>query len=96
ATLYRTFRARADVTELVSRGTCYYEVPFSYDPPDRSGERIRGLVDCLVVAADGTATVVEFKTGEARPEHQAQVAVYTDAIRAALGAEIIDFRVLYA
>jgi ATP-dependent exoDNAse (exonuclease V) beta subunit len=95
ASLYRTFRSRPDVVSLLGAGECHYEVPFFYDPPDRPGERVRGLIDCLVIAPDGSATVVEFKTGQPRAEHQAQAEWYVRAVQAAFGAGPVLARILY-
>jgi len=77
-------------------GRCFYEVLFSYDPPSRPGERVRGSVDCLILSDDGSATVLEFKTGRPRPEHEAQATLYAEAIRAAFGHDRVSARVLYA
>ena len=96
ATLYRAFRLRDDVKALLETGQCFYEVPFSYEPADRPSERVRGSVDCLVVSTDGATTILEFKTGAPRPEHEAQAAVYAEAMRAALGVAHVETRVLYA
>jgi ATP-dependent helicase/nuclease subunit A len=95
ASLYLRFRKNGNVSTLLSSGTCYYEVPFSFHPPDRSGVVVRGRIDCLVVTASGAVTVVEFKTGRARPEHQAQVEVYRQALAAAWPDREIQTRVLY-
>ena len=67
ARTYRAFRLRPDVKALLESGACYFEVPFSFEPPDRPGDIVRGVVDCLIVSPDGSATVLEFKTGEAQP-----------------------------
>ena len=96
AELYRAFRQRPDVSALLSAGRCYYEVPFSYDPPSRPGERVRGSVDCLILGDDGTATVLEFKTGRPKPEHEAQARLYADALKAAFGHDRVSTHVLYA
>jgi CRISPR/Cas system-associated exonuclease Cas4 (RecB family) len=95
ARLYRDFARRADVAELIGAGSCHYEVPFFFDDPDRPGERLRGLIDCLVIQADGRATDVEFKTGRPRPEHEAQAARYARAVEAALGVGPVGTRILY-
>jgi CRISPR/Cas system-associated exonuclease Cas4 (RecB family) len=93
--LYRDFAGRTDVAELIGAGSCYYEVPFFFDPPDRPGERLRGVIDCLVIQADGRATVVEFKTGRPRPEHEVQAARYARAVEASLGVGPVGTRILY-
>ena len=96
ATTYRAFRQRADVRDLLDGGTCHFEVPFSFEPADRPGDVVRGVVDCLVVAPDGTATVLEFKTGEAHPEHQAQASLYAQAMADLLGLTTVRAAVLYS
>ena len=71
-------------------------MPFSFQPADRPGDIVRGVVDCLIVGPDGSATVLEFKTGEARPEHQAQAALYGEAMNALLGSTTVSVKVLYS
>ena len=71
-------------------------VPFSYRPPTGTDVIVRGRLDCLVIRADGAATIVEFKTGRPRPEHEAQAAMYRDALQAALPGRSIDIRLVYA
>jgi ATP-dependent helicase/nuclease subunit A len=93
--LYEALRSRPDVRELLASGRCAYEVPFSYAAPDRPGELIRGVMDCVVFAADGTATVVEFKTGSGSSAHDAQAALYGRALASALGVERVNIRILY-
>ena len=65
-------------------------------PAGRPGDIVRGVVDCLIVRPDGSATVLEFKTGEARPEHQAQAALYGEAMNALLGLTAVSVKVLYS
>jgi ATP-dependent exoDNAse (exonuclease V) beta subunit len=94
--LYSRLRRQEGLAELLRSGRCHYEVPFSFEPPDRPGELVRGVIDCLVETPDGGLTVIEFKTGGPRPEHQAQVAVYAQALASALPAPVVDVRVVYA
>jgi RecB family exonuclease len=73
-------------------------VPFSYQP--RNGDLadqvlIRGVVDCLVVTPDGQVTVLEFKTGQPRPEHERQAGVYADAIGALFGQNRVAVKIVY-
>jgi ATP-dependent helicase/nuclease subunit A len=93
---YLVLRRRPDVEAVLASGVCYYEVSFSYDPPDRPDLRVRGMVDCLVLSPDGTATVLEFKTGRPRPAHDRQAAEYARAVGAALGISTVEGRVIYA
>jgi ATP-dependent exoDNAse (exonuclease V) beta subunit len=93
---YRTLHQRPDVTDLLASGECFYEVPFSYAPPDQAGTCIRGAIDCLVVTPDGTATILEFKTGGARPEHQEQARLYREALESTGAFERVEVRLCYA
>jgi ATP-dependent exoDNAse (exonuclease V) beta subunit len=95
AALYLAFRRRPDVAGLLEAGRADYEVPFSFRPPGRPGELIRGVVDCVVEAADGTITVVEFKTGGPRPEHEVQAGLYAEALRAAWPGRTVAVKILY-
>ncbi len=96
AALYSSLRTRPDVVALLGSGEWHTEVPFSYVPPERPQTLIRGVIDAVVVAPDGLPTVVEFKTGTPRPEHDAQAAVYARALAAAWGSGPVEVRILYA
>jgi ATP-dependent exoDNAse (exonuclease V) beta subunit len=93
--LYRRFATRPEVVGLLQGGECHFEVPFFFDPADRPAERLRGQIDCLVIRPDGSATVVEFKTGRPRPDHQTQAGRYARAVEAALGFSSVEARILY-
>lgn len=89
ADLYLRMRRRPGVVTLLGDGVCYYEVPFSWAPPDRPGTIVRGRIDCVVMAADGRMTIVEFKTGRPQPEHATQVQLYRQALeQAAPGRQV--------
>jgi ATP-dependent exoDNAse (exonuclease V) beta subunit len=94
----RTFidlRRREDVVAVLGSGECLYEVPFTFMSPDRPDALVRGVIDCVVLTPGG-ATILEFKTGVARPEHHDQVAFYTEALRTVLGSGAIDLKIVYA
>ncbi len=95
ATTYLRLRRREEVVQLLTQGTCHYEVPFSFQPARTEGVIVRGRIDCLVVRPDGRITIVEFKTGRPRPEHQLQASIYGDALRAAMPGRDIDVRLVY-
>ena len=57
---------------------------------------LRGTIDAVVLADDATATVVEFKTGGRRPEHQMQLDLYIDAARAVFPDRQVNGRLIYA
>ncbi len=94
-TIALAVRHRDDVAALLTSGTCHYEVPFSFQPDDRPGELVRGRIDCVVVAADGGLTVLEFKTGAPRAGHREQLAVYERALRAALPGTPVRSQIVY-
>jgi ATP-dependent exoDNAse (exonuclease V) beta subunit len=95
ADLFLSIRSRPDVRGLLNEGACFYEVPFSCRPSGRPDERVRGAIDCLVLSGEGRATILEFKTGRSRPEHERQAAVYAEAARAALPGYTVDVKIIY-
>ena len=36
--LYARLRGQPDLVQMLRAGDCHYEVPFSFEPPDRPGE----------------------------------------------------------
>ncbi|HEX7780374.1 MAG TPA: 3'-5' exonuclease, partial [Vicinamibacterales bacterium] len=93
--LYTRLRRHEGLAELFRSGRCHYEVPFSFEPPDRPGELVRGVIDCVVETPDGRMTVIEFKTGGPQPDHQAQADLYARALASVLSDPGIDVRVVY-
>jgi RecB family exonuclease len=96
AELFTRVRAREDVAALLRSGQCLYEVPFTFASPERPDSLVRGIIDCVVIHPDGGATILEFKTGMPRSEHQDQVALYASALRSVLGTGAIDLKIVYA
>jgi ATP-dependent helicase/nuclease subunit A len=94
--LYSRLRDRDDLRTALAAGEVHFEVPFSHAHEERPGETVRGVIDCLIVPADGPPIVLEFKTGRPAPEHDAQVALYRDAARRLLGVSHVETRILYA
>lgn len=94
--LYTRLRDREDLLTALASGDVHFEVPFSHTHHDRPGETVRGVIDCLIVPAQGPPVVLEFKTGRPAPEHETQVALYRDAARQLLGVSHVDARILYA
>jgi len=97
AATFTAIAARDDVQTLLRAGEALHEVPFSLS---RGGQILRGTIDCLVVRApDGSdpaaVTVVEFKTGRKRAEHQQQLDVYVEAARALFPAASVDGVLVY-
>jgi ATP-dependent exoDNAse (exonuclease V) beta subunit len=92
AAAYGAIGARTDVRELYAAGRVLHEVPFTMRI---DGRVLRGTVDCLVETASGHLTVLEFKTGRPRPEHQAQVNLYVHAMKGAFPDATIDAKLVY-
>src|SRR4030095_310172 len=65
---FRQLLSRKDVREIYLSGEPFHEVPFTMQV---DGRIVRGTIDCLIAAAN-RITVLEFKTGKPRREHQAQ------------------------
>jgi hypothetical protein len=55
---------------------------------------VRGTIDCLIVGVDAI-TVLELKTGRARPEHVRQVELYGKAVQAMYPELPVKTRVIY-
>ena len=78
---YRAICSRPEVRSLYTSGDRWHEVPFTM----RLGESVwRGTIDCLVQTSPTTITVLEFKTGRRRAEHDATAAVVPRRRRPAL------------
>jgi ATP-dependent helicase/nuclease subunit A len=94
AEMYQVMRGRQDVAAALASGPCYYEVPFSLRlaGPDRI---LRGQIDAVVVPEAGPILVVEFKTGQPQPEHEAQISIYRAALAAAWPGREVDARLFY-
>ena len=92
---FLVLRQRPDVRSLLD-GHCLFEVPFSVRLP-RSGETtvMRGTLDCLVRHSDGRLTVVEFKTGARRAQHESQLELYLTAARALFPSTPVDATLIY-
>jgi ATP-dependent helicase/nuclease subunit A len=89
---YRALCRRPDVRDLYVSGDAIHEVPFTMV----DGHRIvRGTIDCIVSYGD-RVTVLEFKTGRSRAEHDAQVDFYRKAAQAVFPDTVVDARIVYA
>ncbi len=60
------------------------------------GRFLRGTVDCLVQTASDRFTVLEFKTGQERSEHRAQIDLYQRAMQQVFPDCKVDARLIYA
>jgi ATP-dependent exoDNAse (exonuclease V) beta subunit len=88
---FRQLLSRKDVREIYLSGEPYHEVPFTMQV---EGRIVRGTIDCLIAAAN-RVTVLEFKTGKPRHEHQAQADVYRAAAEALFPGVQVDSRLVY-
>jgi ATP-dependent helicase/nuclease subunit A len=96
ADAYLAICGQPEVRMLYGAGERLHEVPFTLQ---HDGVFVRGSIDCLVRSTDGTGsrlTILEFKTGRPRPEHQAQVDLYTRAVQAMFPGAPVDARLIYA
>jgi RecB family exonuclease len=59
------------------------------------GAVLRGTIDCLVRSGDGRITVLEFKTGRPRREHDQQTQIYRRAAEGLFPGAPVDARVVY-
>jgi ATP-dependent helicase/nuclease subunit A len=88
---YRQIASRMDIRDLYRSGRPYHEVPFTRFS---GGSVVRGTIDCLIAASD-RVTVLEFKTGRPRPQHQAQAEVYRAAAEALFPGIPVQSRLVY-
>jgi ATP-dependent helicase/nuclease subunit A len=95
ARVFARLRQHPELQAALADGEAFYEVPFSWASSAEPGRLIRGVIDCLIRHGDGRMTILEFKTGEPRPEHAVQAGHYASAMRAALGGAAIDVKILY-
>jgi ATP-dependent exoDNAse (exonuclease V) beta subunit len=89
---YLSICAREDIRELYHSGTTLHEVPFTMLV---DGGFVRGTVDCLIQLPSGHLTVLEFKTGKARPEHRDQADLYVRAMRRVFPQCVVEARLVY-
>jgi ATP-dependent exoDNAse (exonuclease V) beta subunit len=92
ASSYAAVCARADVQALYASGERVHEVPFTMATDDGV---LRGTIDLLVRRRDGGITILEFKTGRARPEHRAQLELYTRAAELLFPGALVDALLVY-
>jgi RecB family endonuclease NucS len=96
AEVWGSLAARDEVIRLLASHHVLAEVPFSLRIDDEERPVIlRGTIDGLAIAADGSVTVVELKTGQARAFHQAQLDVYMRAARSLFPGRTVEGRLLY-
>jgi len=92
ARAFLSLRRNKGLIAALEGGRAEYEVPVSMQVP---GGFSQGVIDCVVTAPDGNLTVLEFKTGVRRPEHELQATLYANALSAACPGRRIDVKILY-
>jgi ATP-dependent helicase/nuclease subunit A len=90
---YTAFCHRPDIRDVYATGEAMHEVPFTLV---EDGRIVRGTIDCLVRTAVDRVTVLEFKTGRRRPEHDVQAEFYRRATQAVFPDAVVEARVVYA
>jgi hypothetical protein len=84
--------SRPELTALIRGADVQHEVPVSWRGAD--GGVVRAVVDMVARRPDGSATVVEFKTGAPRASDERQLEAYVRGIRALLPGIIVKGRVI--
>jgi ATP-dependent helicase/nuclease subunit A len=93
AAAYAAVGSRADIHALCADAERLHEVPFTMSTSEGV---VRGTIDCLVRRPDGAIAVLEFKTGRARPEHRAQLDLYTRAAAHIFPGAAVEGVLVYA
>jgi ATP-dependent helicase/nuclease subunit A len=92
-TSYQALTCRNDVRMLYSSSHRLHEIPFTM----KVGETwVRGTIDCLVCDESGVLTVLEFKTGRPRREHDGQIELYRRAAQRLFPEHRVEARLVYA
>jgi ATP-dependent exoDNAse (exonuclease V) beta subunit len=89
---YGALLRRPDVCQVYLSGTALHEVPFTMR---LEGAIVRGTIDCLIRSTSGRVTVLEFKTGRPRPEHERQANLYRRAAEVLFPGAEVETRLVY-
>ena len=84
--------ARPDVQELFSAPVVQHEVALSWPAPD--GTTLRAVVDAVICRADGSMTLVEFKTGAPREADDRQLQAYIGGVQRLVPTTPLDGRII--
>jgi ATP-dependent helicase/nuclease subunit A len=90
---YDALCSRPDIQAIYLSGDRFHEVPFTMW---LDGVVLRGTIDCAIRDATGRVTLLEFKTGRPRDEHQIQLDLYRKAAERLFPGAAIDARLVYA
>ena len=92
AAAYLALTRQPDVAALYASGDAFHEVPFTMRV---DGTLLRGAIDCVVRSQSRALTILEFKTGRPRPEHDAQTALYRRALAETFPEATVEARIVY-
>jgi ATP-dependent helicase/nuclease subunit A len=84
-----------EIAQILETGERFHELSFSMLLPDAANRVLRGTIDCLVRHADGSMTVLEFKTGHPRSSHRAQLDMYVRAAHELFPQAAVTGRLIY-
>jgi hypothetical protein len=90
--VYRAICRRRDMRALYTAGDRLHEVPFTMR---LGGGVLRGTIDCLIRTAPDRMTMLEFKTGRPRDDHQVQLDLYCQAAQRLFPGFTIDAHLVY-
>ena len=90
---YHAVTRRDDVRALYASSRTLHEIPFTMKVNDAW---LRGTIDCLVYDESGVLTVLEFKTGRPRGDHDAQIELYRRAAQHLFPHHRVEARLVYA
>jgi ATP-dependent helicase/nuclease subunit A len=93
ATVYAELCVHPRVAAVYGAAEILHEVPFALSD---NGRIVRGTIDCLARTGTDELTVLEFKTGRARPWHQEQLRIYRKAAETLFPANQILAEVVYS
>ena len=89
---YRAICERPEILSLYAAGRRWHEVPFTMR---YGGSACRGVIDCIIQTSAAAMTVLEFKTGTHRPEHDVQLELYREAASRLFPGMTIEARLVY-
>jgi ATP-dependent exoDNAse (exonuclease V) beta subunit len=92
-TAYQALAHRDDVRSLYESSHALHEIPFTMKVEDTW---LRGSIDCLLYDESGVLTVLEFKTGRPRREHDGQIELYRRAAERLFPQHRVEARLVYA
>lgn len=84
--------ARPDIQAFISEPDVQHEVALSW--PAADGSTLRAVVDAVVRRADGSVTLVEFKTGAPRDADARQLQAYVEGVRRLVPETNVDGRMI--